>query len=1287
MILLVFLQSDSKQIFMKIVKHNVHLVFSVIFFLITFVSFGQTPAPADFSGGGTGMQCDPYVILTVEDWNAFARSVNDGYTYTGEYIKLGRDIGPVGEIVGACIFTGGDPNDPQNYVGNKFDGNFDGDWHTLNVELTQEHDFVAPFGWVNAASFSNLTVEGIISGGFKYYGGIIGCVEDEDDDPVPVKLTNCTSRVEIKRKVEEKAKEEPHHGGLVGWLSCAHLEFENCIFEGIFSGDVDNCAGFVGLIQKWQESDYVDVTYTNCTQAHDEIENKAETIFGTFHLPKTVNPKTGWGTAYCIHRLYEDGQGTLAYQEKDLPTNVILKIYEDKEHGKFYIPDATAVPTLDTKIAYLGTIPVKYYGKILHHGIDYTIDTEKHKILGIGDYAGSKSIADIDFTPFKESGSWEILKGEIDNIKSSVTITLDTDYKAVAKSDDALVFNQSDATVTLNLNGYTLDRNLFDQEVGINYGYVLSVEANATLIINGPGVITGGNIKGLEKGNSRGDGGGIHVDQDGTLTVNDVTMTRNKSERSYPSKTAKFFGTGTCIYTKGNTTINDCRLIDNRGDGGGSGVNTQGGTLVVNRTLIANNVAQSKGGGVRTKNSKSIVFNYCSIRNNTELDLGLSNEVDVADGGGLFFDCSATLNNCYIIDNNALWRGGGIFINSGTVKVNNCVIKHNSALGDGNNAAGETGGGGIFVYSGSVELDNTEITNNASYTIGGVCIKDRMTLKVKGKTIIDDNIGTAIMPNVYFESTSGIVNIIGTLDKDALIGVSRAGEEESNITSGFTKYKAAESNFRSDNFKLYWFVKDGKELKLQKTKYWHSVDWDKDTYCHYDSKTHTYRIDAPVIVNQIQDISGDTIVFKDSGGNKSTRAAIFIDQTKEKVEDSWVQHDGQLVYQGTPVKVTVLKNIEAATTAKDGIYGWYTISSPVKTPNLLHNTNLITAVSQPYNFDLMRFDATNQEFPWQTYVAHPEFTTLENGRGYLYRNAKSFVEESNGDMITGDVDVKLYEGWNLIGNPYTHDIIKGTGDDCAIKNDKEEILAAGYYQLANNGGWAAEPEADGSLIKMGEGLLVKAITDGNLTISNIAPKSKSRANDEYIKFSVANSEYEDATYAVFNDGYGLDKISHRNPDIPMIYINQNGEDYAIATMSDGIKSFNLNFKAKTTGKYTLRYKTSGDFSYLHVIDRLTGKDIDMLADEVYSFIASPKDTDARFIVRLNYTSGNTNNDIFAYQSESDIVVYGEGELQVFDVMGRMVKTQRINGVETVNVNATGVYIFKLNEKTQKIVVR
>ena len=121
----------------------------------------------------------------------------------------------------------------------------------------------------------------------------------------------------------------------------------------------------------------------------------------------------------------------------------------------------------------------------------------------------------------------------------------------------------------------------------------------------------------------------------------------------------------------------------------------------------------------------------------------------------------------------------------------------------------------------------------------------------------------------------------------------------------------------------------------------------------------------------------------------------------------------------------------------------------------------------------------------------------------------------------------------------------------------------------------------------------------------------------------------------------------------------------------------------------MSYKADGNFSYLHVIDRFTGEDIDMLLDGEYSFIASPSDNENRFIVRLEYSNGseNSENSIFAYQSGNDIIVNGEGELQIFDVMGRMVSTQYVSGVETINLQLHGVYIFRLNEKTQKIVVK
>lgn len=112
--------------------------------------------------------------------------------------------------------------------------------------------------------------------------------------------------------------------------------------------------------------------------------------------------------------------------------------------------------------------------------------------------------------------------------------------------------------------------------------------------------------------------------------------------------------------------------------------------------------------------------------------------------------------------------------------------------------------------------------------------------------------------------------------------------------------------------------------------------------------------------------------------------------------------------------------------------------------------------------------------------------------------------------------------------------------------------------------------------------------------------------------------------------------------------------------------------------------------YLHVIVRLTGNDMDMLAQNTYSFIGSPADAENRFIVKLSANTG-VSDDCFAYQSGEDIIVCGEGILQVYDVTGRMVSTQRISGVELVEKpSQNGIYIFRLlgNEvKTQKILVK
>lgn len=417
-----------------------------------------------------------------------------------------------------------------------------------------------------------------------------------------------------------------------------------------------------------------------------------------------------------------------------------------------------------------------------------------------------------------------------------------------------------------------------------------------------------------------------------------------------------------------------------------------------------------------------------------------------------------------------------------------------------------------------------------------------------------------------------------------------------------------------------------------------------------------------------------------------------------------IEDGGQLIVHNSGVQATIKKTVAVPSKTATN---WYTIASPVRNVNIgavgdAGSVNNLKAANGEY--DLYRFNETKNDvgtnLRWENYKNNAyhdggadDFTSLETGRGYLYRREGTatleYVGEVNGNAsetytltVAGDAPLT---GFHLIGNPYSHDIYKGKG--AAIDDTK---LNEGFYRLTNGTAWTPAL-GYGDPIHSGEGILVQANDSGILTISNstISASGESKYNNDNIMFSVANSQHEDVTYAVFDKGHGLNKIEHRDDNIPMLYISQNGEDYAIAMMSDDTKSFNLNFEAKTMGQYKLSYKVNGEFNYLHVIDRTTGEDIDMLLEGSYSFIGSPMDNANRFIVRLGYLPNYDDNgkDIFAYQNGNDIVVSGEGELQIFDVMGRKVSTMNIYGIETVNGLAQGVYIFRLEGKTQKIVVR
>lgn len=366
--------------------------------------------------------------------------------------------------------------------------------------------------------------------------------------------------------------------------------------------------------------------------------------------------------------------------------------------------------------------------------------------------------------------------------------------------------------------------------------------------------------------------------------------------------------------------------------------------------------------------------------------------------------------------------------------------------------------------------------------------------------------------------------------------------------------------------------------------------------------------------------------------------------------------------------------------------GWYVLSSPVDSPDFSEVENMTERAHNIYSYNPFVIE-------WEEYRNDNNiFSSFDVPKGYLYRreDAKTIVFDGDANYgkiryylnYTEDGDVR--QKFNLIGNPYPHTIYKGV----AISND---YLEEGFCTLNTNGTWTYHNDSDP--VPPCTGILVQAKAADFVTISQTAaaPNPSKSAYNDNIWFTVENSQFKDVANVEFKDGHGYNKMAHHNEDAPMLYVRYNDEDFASADVSTDAKAVDLYFKTMTTGKFTLSFNAQGDFSYLHLIDRLTGADVDMLQENKYEFIGKPGDCKERFQVRLEQVGDADDmalTESFVYQSGADIIVEGKGELRVFDVLGRMVLQKRVNGVEAIEKpSPAGVYFFRMNEKTQKIVVR
>ena len=377
-----------------------------------------------------------------------------------------------------------------------------------------------------------------------------------------------------------------------------------------------------------------------------------------------------------------------------------------------------------------------------------------------------------------------------------------------------------------------------------------------------------------------------------------------------------------------------------------------------------------------------------------------------------------------------------------------------------------------------------------------------------------------------------------------------------------------------------------------------------------------------------------------------------------------------------PVVETYTRFIEGYGEDETVKTGWNLIATPVKidiAPN--------TMVSG--NYDLFRFNQSAVGSEWENYKneEHSDFTVLEPGKGYLYAHSETIDLSFTGTPYSGDGEIELtYDadatlaGWNLIGNPF--------GEAAYIENNYP------FYKMNDNGDGLITPGPnDDRRIKLMEGIFVQATAQID-KVTFVRSYDGKRGNSEIaLNIIGSNNNVIDRAIVRLNEGYTLEKFT-LNEDDTKIYIPQADADYAIVC-SNGEGTMPVNFKAKEMGKYTISVETEGiNINYLHLIDRLTGEDVNLLIDNSYSFIASNNESESRFILSFDENAYNA-NEAFAFQNGNDVIVNGNGQLQVFDVTGRMVMNTTINGVQTINM-PNGVYVFRMigeTVNTQKVVVR
>ena len=365
---------------------------------------------------------------------------------------------------------------------------------------------------------------------------------------------------------------------------------------------------------------------------------------------------------------------------------------------------------------------------------------------------------------------------------------------------------------------------------------------------------------------------------------------------------------------------------------------------------------------------------------------------------------------------------------------------------------------------------------------------------------------------------------------------------------------------------------------------------------------------------------------------------------------------------------------------------------------------------------------------------------LVKGKGYMMAIDKETTLMANGTLTNEDFSIDVtatgdvpFKGANLIGNPYQsyldfEEFAKDGGENSGLIRDKA------YYILdADHGGYITYPEQGSEnpvyaprYLHPHQGFMVKVENTTTLSFTDAMrvagrwekgldsdnPLANSSFREERINYPLVNlictdsDGRRDFTTVEINrpEQGGARKLQKMHAGDASLYAHFNNQSYQALFAPMGVREVPVRLEVYEDGVFTMTWSMlHGDFSYVHLIDNLTGADIDLTTTDSYRFEASTDDYASRFRLVFDVTGIeeydddqdglSTGSGTFAFFDGNAWVVNGEGTLQLFDVNGRCLMSTNAEGTQSsVNLPkvATGVYLLRLTNgngtRVQKIVI-